>query len=66
MNKGKEGGIYYGWVIAICCFLIYLFATGPCTYGTSIVATRMVTDMGWDSTVIGGASSLYYAGIAIM
>lgn len=62
----KSGGLYYGWVIAICCFLIYLFATGPCTYGTSIVATRMVTDMGWDSTVVGGSSSLYYAGIAVM
>lgn len=67
MSKGqKSGGIYYGWVIAISCFLIYLFATGPCTYGTSILATRMVTDMGWKSTVIGGASSLYYAGIGIM
>ncbi len=65
-KEQKSGGIYYGWVIAVCCFLIYLFATGPCTYGTSIVATRMVTDMGWDSTVIGGASSLYYAGIAVM
>ncbi len=65
-KEQKTGGIYYGWVIAVCSFLIYLFATGPCTYGTSIVATRMVTDLGWDPTVIGGASSLYYAGIAIM
>lgn len=65
-KEQKSGGIYYGWVIAISCFLIYLFATGPSTYGTSIVATRMVLDMGWEKTLIGGASSLYYAGIAIM
>lgn len=50
--------MFYGWVIVIASWFVYLCLTSAGAYGTSIITTQLVMSYGWSEHVIGLTSSV--------
>ncbi len=53
----QESKIFYGWRIAVATWMVYFLSTAPCTYGYSVISTKLVLEEGWSEGIIGLASS---------
>lgn len=53
--------IFYGWIVLGVLWAVYFLSTTPIAYGTGVVFTRMVLELGMDESVVGLATSAFFA-----
>ena len=63
--KNEAGKSNYGYLMVVAAWLVYFCASTPISYGTSVISTKIVMEQGWNEGIIGFASSVSYAFIAV-
>ena len=61
----SSGKIYYGHVLMVVCFFVYMGTVGLAGYGNPVLTTRLVSDNGWNEAIIGNSTSMFQLGQAI-
>lgn len=49
----KRSKLFYGWIITVVAWFVYLCGVSSGAYGTSIITTQIVLTRGWNESVIG-------------
>jgi MFS family permease len=58
-------GVFYGWVVAVGASLLSFVTVGIGFYGLPILLDGLVQGRGWSRTEVSGATSLYFAVVAL-